>query len=418
MVVSMKRAVLFAMSLFTLICPSLQAQTGWFLQTAPHDDINLFSVWFTDRLNGYIAGDLGTIYATTDGGTNWTEQTSGTSELLNCIRFIDRNTGFAAGQNGILLKTTNAGSTWNKISTGVSAAIFDVHTKDGQRILLACSGGALRATSDGGTTWLARGTSFSSNNVMSIAFADDSTGWIVGYQGNIDKTTNGGRTWRPQDSKTNELLYSVSFADTLVGTAVGRDGMILRTKDGGKTWTQQTTASPITTSIQEIQYVDNRVGYMAIWYGLLLKTTDAGDNWWLQDNPCTTSLEGIHFTDTLTGCAVGWNGTILRTTDGGPVGVNAMADPVPATASITSMWPCPMKTDAVAHVDVSISRPGPVTLTVLDALGRNVRLVHRGYCNAGEQTISWDVKGLAPGLYFQRLVSGTAQSVKRFIVVR
>jgi hypothetical protein len=38
--------------------------------------MNLSSVYFTDANNGYIAGDNGTILKTTDGGTDFIEETS------------------------------------------------------------------------------------------------------------------------------------------------------------------------------------------------------------------------------------------------------------------------------------------------------------------------------------------------------
>ena len=63
---------------------SLELQTAE--QTGLHKQAeqlnNLFGVFFTDANNGTVVGDDGTILRTTNGGTNWTSQTSGTTENL------------------------------------------------------------------------------------------------------------------------------------------------------------------------------------------------------------------------------------------------------------------------------------------------------------------------------------------------
>jgi hypothetical protein len=49
---------------------------------------------------------------TSDGGTNWTEQTSITRLPLYSIFFADENTGWAVGAFGTIIKTTNGGTTF------------------------------------------------------------------------------------------------------------------------------------------------------------------------------------------------------------------------------------------------------------------------------------------------------------------
>ena len=58
---------------------------------------------------GYVVGWNGTILVTTDGGTNWTSEVSGTSHCLNSVFFTDALTGYDVGDSGIILKTTNGG---------------------------------------------------------------------------------------------------------------------------------------------------------------------------------------------------------------------------------------------------------------------------------------------------------------------
>ena len=69
-------------------------------------------VSFADASNGLIVGSQGDIIKTTDGGTTWSQQTSGTTEYLRSVDYIDVNTATAVGGNSTILRTTNGGTTW------------------------------------------------------------------------------------------------------------------------------------------------------------------------------------------------------------------------------------------------------------------------------------------------------------------
>jgi len=84
---------------------------------------------------------------TSDGGSTWTTQTSGTNTWLRSIYFRDSNTGWTVGNNGTILMTE-----------------------------------------DGGDNWSTR-RSFTNNTLNSVCFADDNTGWVVGESGTVLKMT-------------------------------------------------------------------------------------------------------------------------------------------------------------------------------------------------------------------------------------
>ncbi|MBK6877090.1 MAG: hypothetical protein IPG99_11755 [Ignavibacteria bacterium] len=110
---------------------------------------------FIDNNIGWTVGSSTTILKTTNGGTNWINQTIGTSDLLNSVYFADQNTGWAVGHlynvnTGIILKTTNGGLNW----------VSQVHSSN---------------------YWLS-----------AVHFIDNNTGWAVGQNGTILKTISGG----------------------------------------------------------------------------------------------------------------------------------------------------------------------------------------------------------------------------------
>jgi photosystem II stability/assembly factor-like uncharacterized protein len=71
--------------------------------------LSLYDVSFTDADTGTAVGQNGTIVRTTNGGTTWVEQDSGTTNNLAGVSFVDANTGWAAGSNGTILHTKNGG---------------------------------------------------------------------------------------------------------------------------------------------------------------------------------------------------------------------------------------------------------------------------------------------------------------------
>ena len=63
-----------------------------------NEQMILHGVSFTDANNGTAVGSsTGTILRTTNGGTTWTSQTSGTTNDLYGVSFTDANTGTAVG---------------------------------------------------------------------------------------------------------------------------------------------------------------------------------------------------------------------------------------------------------------------------------------------------------------------------------
>jgi len=71
------------------------------------------------------------------------------------------------------------------------------------------------------------------NDLKSVFFTDDLTGYAVGVKGTIARTVNGGTDWEIQSSGPLSDLTSVYFTDPNKGLAVGWYGTILMTTNGG-----------------------------------------------------------------------------------------------------------------------------------------------------------------------------------------
>src|SRR5208283_954319 len=105
---------------------NLHSQSGWFWQNPLPQGNTLSGVSFTDASTGTAVGDAGTILRTTNGGTSWTIQPSGTTNNLFGISFTGTSAGTAVGQYGAIFRTTNGGASWTPQTSGTTYDLYGV----------------------------------------------------------------------------------------------------------------------------------------------------------------------------------------------------------------------------------------------------------------------------------------------------
>jgi len=70
---------------------------------------------------------------TTDGGSHWNSQKSGTTKALREVFFINAQNGWTVGEEGTILNTSDGGMTWVKQPSVTSEHLLDIyfHGKNG-----------------------------------------------------------------------------------------------------------------------------------------------------------------------------------------------------------------------------------------------------------------------------------------------
>ncbi|MEO1434864.1 MAG: YCF48-related protein [Bacteroidota bacterium] len=121
-------------------------------------------------------------------------------------------------------------------------------------------------------------------------------------------------TWTAQSAGTDVLLTDVFFIDANIGWVVGADGTILKTTNGGDSWTAQT--SGVTTSLRGVHFLDaNRgwaVGFPAFnGTETVLYTSNGGDTWDLTSPSGFSTYNDVDVLDFANGSIVGTNGNGL-----------------------------------------------------------------------------------------------------------
>ncbi len=107
-------------------------------------------------------------------------------------------------------------------------------------------------------------------------------------------------------------------------------------------------------------------------------------------------------------------GAFLVRATGIPAAVATEPSPAPTVA--LAAFPNPVR--GVSTLRYTLPEAGLVSVTVVDALGRNVAALVRGEQAAGDHAVTWDARGAAPGVYAVRLESAYRVATARLVVVR
>ncbi|HEY5610651.1 MAG TPA: IPT/TIG domain-containing protein, partial [Thermoanaerobaculia bacterium] len=111
--------------------------------TAPTSS-DLFGLFFVDANVGYAVGGNGTILKTTNGGSSWSLQSSGTTNPLRAVHFRDANIGWAVGDAGIIVVTVNGGATWAPEASGTSNHLRGVFAAPSNTYAVGAQGTVLK----------------------------------------------------------------------------------------------------------------------------------------------------------------------------------------------------------------------------------------------------------------------------------
>jgi photosystem II stability/assembly factor-like uncharacterized protein len=88
----------------------------WSIIAAPIN-VHFNDIFFKDSLNGYIAGDMGFVLKSIDGGLNWTVALSGADVNFKSLT-ISGDSIWAVGSDGIVYTSIDNGQNWKRYSIG------------------------------------------------------------------------------------------------------------------------------------------------------------------------------------------------------------------------------------------------------------------------------------------------------------
>ncbi len=172
--------------------------------------------------------------------------------------------------------------------------ILDCQVIDSQNYVIVGDDGKIISTSDGGFTW--RWLECGLRNIFyGVDFLDKNTGVVVGDGGAFTATTDGGETWRTETIDTT-AFFSVEMKSKNAIFASGMNTCIYKSSDFGETWKKVFSGDNAVlenyfffkdsiktikaySNNSDIHFVNDSIGFAAGVGPFVLKTEDGGESW-------------------------------------------------------------------------------------------------------------------------------------------
>lgn len=403
---------------------------NWFNQSSDNY-YDIRAVYFPSLNTGWAVGRScmgcsdGLRLKTTDGGINWIDRSDTTSTTFNDVYFIDENTGWTCGSQERILKTTNGGDDWSLQYLNVNSSFASIYFYD-HNTGWAAGVGIVVKTTDGGSNWSRYQGMIP--NILSEYFLDQDNGWAVGDNGRVYKTTNGGLNWIHKPIGNNSNLTSVFFISSSTGWICGGGTYLIKTTNGGENWFNQTSGLP-SMNFMQISFANENEGYAvgnsnsSNGHGIIIHTTNGGMNWEYFDNGPSSMLNEIFYNPySRLFYAAGENGTILRGKDSVITSVFSN-EPVniPDKFLLKQNYPNPF--NPVTKIGFSLPpnsnhEPTNVKLIVYNVLGEVVAVLINEKLTSGNHEVEFDASDLSSGICFYKLTQGEFSETKKMIILK
>jgi photosystem II stability/assembly factor-like uncharacterized protein len=415
----------WAVGEYGTILHTSDAGNTWKYQAEGSGNI-LFGIDAPDTLNVWTTGDWGRVVLhSNDGGFTWVHQDVGDGYgYLYDVSFADELHGAVVGGSGLIYTTTNGGQTWTLRDAGNFSWYGVEFTDSLTGWVVSVSSGVIKNTSDGGNTWTYQYAS-SGEYFMDVMFLNDTLGWGCGFtfSNSFVVRTTDGQTWNPYTLPTSRILNSVDFVSPYLGFVVGDNGEIYRTQDGGVTWDSLHNDTLGTSDLYRVDFVDSLNGWV-VSQNKIFRTRDCGNTWYTDREinlGGASNAKGLVALDTLHAFLCVGDGKILRY--GTILGVEENDPPmaVKNKGILLRVIPNPV----LENADIAFSVPvnDLISLQMYDAKGSLVKNLIEDRKHKGHYLVRWQGKDnqgkyLPSGVYFCHLKTSKESITKKIIFLR
>lgn len=228
-----------------------------------------YMIGFYDYYESYAR-----VYKTIDGGLSWTKYygwSGGAASLGTSIHFFSESNGYMIGEGmgPTVYKVEN-----NEISFLEIDSLSNAYGFRSPMFFVDSDNGVIKnkKTTDGGKTWqsIFNEVYF---NINDYYFWNNKKGACCTRNGIILKTRNFGDSWDTLYTSNDYEFKCIYMIDTL--TIIAGGTKIIKSNDGGVNWYNVSNEA----SINDIDFVNDQIGFAASQNGKILKTYDAGETW-------------------------------------------------------------------------------------------------------------------------------------------
>ncbi|MFQ5478067.1 MAG: YCF48-related protein [Candidatus Binatia bacterium] len=223
---------------------------------------------------------------------------------LFAMDIIDADSAVAIGDRSVFIRTDDAGKTWNIVTLKASntnvdsnwaivfedPVLYDVEFLDSNIGYVVGEFGKIYHTRNGGKTWLEQQETMMDDTVFDVMdlptlfdveFADRKTGIVVGLDGRIAVTNDGGKDWDFVPNNVSEYIdpfYSATILPDGKRWVVGSSGQVVIADAGGE-FGQGSFGSAVNNWVRRIRFFDNSNGWVVGGFGFIMNTRDGGKTW-------------------------------------------------------------------------------------------------------------------------------------------
>lgn len=293
-------------------CAALAGENKWTSNGPQGSNINTIAISpaYASDHTLFAGGSKNGVSKSTDGGKSWGEVNSGLFDLrVQTLAvspdYASDKTVFAGTWSGVIYRSENGGKSWKQLTKGLKSTVD-------RSLYPICS------------------------IVLSPAFKADHTAFAGTWGGGIYKTTDGGDTWVPNNSRLKKMpagnyptVYSLAASpgykeDKTVFAGTFGAGL-MKSTDGGKSWSEANngiTGKQVQAVAVSPDYVRDHTLYAGTFGSGVFKTSDGGAKWL----PINRGLNGLaisalsvspDYAKDMTVYAVSWADGIYRSQNGG-----------------------------------------------------------------------------------------------------
>lgn len=361
--------------------------------------------WISDNEGWICSGLLGEIYHTTDAGQTFTTQT--TQYSTYAIYMLNFQLGFAGGDQGIVYKTTNGGVDW--ITHGsIGGTLLDIDFPPNSDSGYCCGyNGKIYKIKSSGVSSMSSGVS---SNLKSITFPG-SQGWVCGES--VILHYNG--SWVGDQSYPTETYNAIHIVNNTTGWAIGDNGVIIKTTDG-LNWNYQINPNTSNRTLNNLFFLNTNEGWAVGDNGVILHTTNGGIDWSIILNGWTNNmLLSVQFTSQTNGYILGNNKTLFKY---GLLTDIEEQPTQPTEFKLEQNYPNPF--NPFTTITYHLPKTTNVELKVYDVLGNEIATLVNEEKPAGVYNVEFESKSstLSSGIYFYKLTAGDFVSTKKMILIK
>ncbi len=365
---------------------------------------SLSDLYFTSANEGWLCSSiLGEIYHTTDGGSTYTTQT--TQYYTNAIYMLNSSEGYAGGLNGRVYRTTDGGGTWSVLSS-IGSTLSSINFPPSSTTGYCCGdNGKIYSITSTGVSSMSTGIY---SNLASISFPG-SQGWTCGESMIIHY--NG--SWLVDQSYPTETYNAIYMANNTTGWAVGDNGVIIKTTDG-LNWDYQANPDTSNRTLLDVFFLDASNGWAVGNSGVILHTANGGALWTIEASGMTTNmLRSVRFTSSTNGYVLGNNGTLLKYAQ--LTGIEN-SEGQNGSSKLLQNYPNPF--NSTTSLKYTLHQAGNVLLAVYNLQGEMVSLLVNEHQSAGEHSVMFDGNDFPSGVYYYQISIADKFETGKMILIR